>query len=129
MIFDKVKLLASADDRVERLTLNKLKPNPYQPRRHFDDKALQELAASIKRYGVVQPVVVMPAEDGLFALIAGERRWRAAEIAGLKEVPAIVRSSKKLEQLELALIENVQRVDLSALEQAVSIERWHEHSN
>jgi ParB family chromosome partitioning protein len=124
--FDKLKLLASADDRIEHIKLEKLKPNPYQPRRHFDDKSLQELAASIKTYGIVQPVVVMPSQDGLYALIAGERRWRAAEIAGLKEVPAIVRSSKKLEQLELALIENVQRVDLSALEQAVSIERWHE---
>lgn len=124
--FDKARLLASADDRIAHLALDKLRPNPFQPRRHFDEKALKDLAASLKHYGVVQPLIVMPAEDGMFTLIAGERRWRAAEIAGLKEVPAIIRSSKKLEQLELALIENVQRVDLSPLEQAVSIERWHE---
>jgi ParB family transcriptional regulator, chromosome partitioning protein len=124
--FDKVGLLASAEDRIEHLTIESLKSNPFQPRKHFDEKSLKELAASIKRYGVVQPLVVMPAKGGIYTLIAGERRWKAAAIAGLKKVPAIVRSSKELEQLELALIENVQRVDLSPLEQAVSIERWHE---
>jgi ParB family chromosome partitioning protein len=124
--FDKVSLLASQDDRVEQLAITSLQANPYQPRKHFDDKALEELSASIKRYGIVQPLVVMPAKAGRYTLIAGERRWRAAEKAGLAKVPAIIRSSKELEQLELALIENVQRVDLSPLEQAVSIERWHE---
>jgi ParB family chromosome partitioning protein len=123
---DKVSLLASSDDRIEQISVSSLRPNPYQPRKHFDDKALEELAASIKRYGVVQPIVVMPAKDGSYALIAGERRWKAAELAGLTKVPAIIRTTKELEQLELALIENVQRVDLSPLEQAVSIERWHE---
>lgn len=124
--FDKVSLLATAEDRVERIDVTKLRPNPYQPRRHFDETALNELAASIRHYGVVQPLVVMPAQGGIYTLIAGERRWRAAILANLKQVPAIIRSSKELEQLELALIENVQRVDLSPLEQAVSIERWHE---
>lgn len=124
--FDKAKLLASADDRVEQIDLGKLQANPYQPRRHFDETALAELAASIKHYGIVQPLVVLPAKNGVYTLIAGERRWRAAKLAGLKQVPALVRSAQQLEQLELALIENVQRVDLSPLEQAVSIERWHE---
>lgn len=123
--FDK-SLLLTSDDRIEKIPVGKLQPSPYQPRKHFDETALSELAASIKRYGIVQPLVVTPVKDGLYTLIAGERRWRAAQIAGLKTVPAIIRSSQELEQLELALIENVQRVDLSPIEQALSIERLHE---
>lgn len=124
--FDKASLLASPEDRIEQLDLTSLQANPYQPRKHFDETALAELAASITQYGVVQPVVVTPAAGGKYSLIAGERRWRASELAGLKKIPAIVRTAKELEQLELAILENVQRVDLSPLEQAVSIERWHE---
>jgi ParB family chromosome partitioning protein len=124
--FDKAKLLTSKDDRIESISVDKLVANPYQPRRTFEDQALIELADSIKLYGVVQPVVVTPGQAGVFTLIAGERRWRASKLAGLKVIPAIIRTSKKLEQVELALIENVQRVDLAPLEQAISIERWHE---
>ena len=124
--FDKIGLLSTPADRIERIDINKLQANPYQPRHNFDETALKELASSIKHYGIVQPLVVMPVDGGVYTLIAGERRWRAAALAGLKQVPAIIRSSKQLEQLELALIENVQRVDLSPLEQAISIERWHE---
>jgi ParB family chromosome partitioning protein len=124
--FDKTILLTPAD-RIEKIKPSQIQASPYQPRRHFDEQALAELASSIKRYGVVQPLVVTPAgESGLYTLIAGERRWRASQIAGLATVPAIIRSSEELEQLELALIENVQRVDLRPLEQAVSIERLHE---
>ncbi|MDB5170808.1 MAG: hypothetical protein JWO35_502 [Candidatus Saccharibacteria bacterium] len=126
--FDK-SLLLTSDDRIEKIPVDQLQPSPYQPRRHFDDTALDELATSIKRHGVVQPLVVTPIKDGVYTLIAGERRWRASQLAGLKTVPAIIRSSKELEQLEIALIENVQRVDLSPLEQAVSIERLHEQFN
>lgn len=124
--FDKISLLSVPEDRIAKIEITLLQANPYQPRHHFDETALKELASSIKQYGIVQPLVVMPVKEGLYTLIAGERRWRAAIIAGLKHVPAIIRSSKELEQLELALIENVQRVDLSPLEQAISIERWHE---
>lgn len=123
--FDKSILLAP-EDRIEKIPVDALLASPYQPRKHFDETALAELSESIKRHGVVQPLVVTPVNNGKYTLIAGERRWRAASIAGLKTVPAIIRSSKELEQLELALIENVQRVDLSPLEQAVSIERLHE---
>ncbi|MGC1177155.1 MAG: ParB/RepB/Spo0J family partition protein, partial [Candidatus Saccharimonadales bacterium] len=123
--FDK-SLLFSSDDRVEKIPVDQLRPNPHQPRKHFDQTALSELAASIKRYGVVQPLVVTPVKDGKYTLVAGERRWRASQLAGLRTVPAIVRERQELEQLELALIENVQRVDLSPLEQAVSIERLHQ---
>jgi ParB family transcriptional regulator, chromosome partitioning protein len=124
--FDKARLLASKDDRIEHVALDKLEANPMQPRRHFDEKTLNELAVSIKKYGVVQPLVVMPVKNGTYTIIAGERRWRAAVIAGLNEVPAIVRSSKMIEQLEVALIENVQREDLHLLDQAISLERLHE---
>jgi ParB family chromosome partitioning protein len=124
--FDK-SILLTKDDRIERIPTAKLQPSPYQPRRHFDETALAELAESIKRHGIVQPLVVTPAgKDGTYTLIAGERRWRAARIAGQTDVPALIRTSEELEQMELALIENVQRVDLSPLEQAVSIERLHE---
>ncbi|HEX7633034.1 MAG TPA: ParB/RepB/Spo0J family partition protein [Candidatus Saccharimonadales bacterium] len=123
--FDKNALL-TPEDRIEQVPLAALQPNPQQPRKHFDNAALHELSISIERYGVVQPLVVTPVKDGKYTLIAGERRWRAAQLAGLKTVPVITRSSEELEQLELALIENVQRVDLSPLEQAVSIERLHE---
>jgi ParB family chromosome partitioning protein len=123
--FDK-SILLTPEDRVEKIPVSKLQPSPYQPRKHFDEVALTELAASIKRHGIIQPLVVTPEQNGKYTLIAGERRWRASEIAGLNTVPAIIRSHKELEQLEVALIENVQRVDLSPLEQAVSIERLHE---
>lgn len=126
--FDK-SLLLTPEDRIEKIPVDKLQASPYQPRKHFDEAALSELAASIKRHGVVQPLVVTPVKDGKYTLIAGERRWRAASLAGLKTVPALIRSSQELEQLEVALIENVQRVDLSPLEQAVSIERLHEQFN
>jgi len=121
-------MLVEAGERIQKLAVGSLTPNPEQPRTTFDAEALSELAASIKQYGIVQPLVVSPHADG-YIIIAGERRWRASKLAGLKNVPAIVRTSKELERLELALVENVQRVDLSALEQAVSIERLHEQFN
>ncbi|HEY5152678.1 MAG TPA: ParB/RepB/Spo0J family partition protein [Candidatus Saccharimonadales bacterium] len=123
--FDK-SLLLTTEDRVEKIPVGQIRPNPHQPRKHFDDTALAELAASIKLHGIIQPLVVTPVKDGKYTLIAGERRWRATQLAGLPTVPAIIRERRELEQLELALIENVQRVDLSPLEQALSIERLHE---
>ncbi len=117
--------LMDAGERVQQLPLDKLAPNPEQPRTVFDEAALKELAASIRQHGIVQPLVVSP-HGGSYIIIAGERRWRAAGLAGLQAVPAVVRTTKQLERLELALIENVQRVDLSPLEQAVSIARLHE---
>lgn len=119
-------LLLSSTDKVEKISVGKLLPNRYQPRKEFDDSAIGDLAASIKRYGILQPIVVTQTQNGNYMIIAGERRWRAAKKAKLSQVPAIVRSTKELEQLELALIENVQRVDLSPLEQAASIEYLHE---
>lgn len=126
--FDK-SLLLTPEDRVEKIPVGDLQPNPHQPRKHFDQAALDELASSIKRHGVIQPLVVTPVKNGKYTLVAGERRWRASQLAGLKTVPAILRDRQELDQLEVALIENVQRVDLSPLEQAVSIERLHEQFN
>lgn len=120
-------LLLDEKERIQKLFINQVVPNQEQPRRHFDEQALHELATSIKRYGILQPLIVSPStKDNEYKIVAGERRWRAAQIAGLKYVPVIVRDQKELEELEIALIENVQRVDLSPLEQAVSIERLHQ---
>lgn len=121
-------LLVDESERVQQLAVTELSPNPEQPRTVFDEAALHELAASIKQYGIIQPLVVAPEKNG-YHLIAGERRWRAAKLAGLKTVPALVRTAKQQEKLELAILENVQRVDLSPLEQAVSIERLHQQFN
>ncbi len=92
--------------------------NPHQPRARFDPAALQELAASIRQYGVLQPLIVTALSGGDYQLIAGERRWRAAQLAGLATVPVIVKQATAQEQLELALIENIQRADLDVLEEA-----------
>ncbi len=113
------------NEKVQKIPITHIEPNPDQPRKHFDDEALNELATSVKNHGIVQPLVVTKNGDR-YRIIAGERRWRAAGIAGLKEVPAIVRSMQLIEELEVAIIENVQRVDLSPLEQAQSIERLHD---
>lgn len=121
-------ILIGDGERVQKLSIKAIQPNPDQPRKTFDKDTLQELAGSIKQYGILQPLIVSPAGEG-YVIVAGERRWRAAQIAGLTEVPAIVRKREELEQLEVALIENVQRVDLSPLEQAVSIERLHQQFN
>lgn len=123
--FDKSALL-TPEDRVEKIPVKNLQASPFQPRKHFEEAALQELAASIKHHGIIQPLVVTPAKDGKYTLVAGERRWRAAQLAKLETVPAIVRERQEIEQLEVALIENVQRVDLGPLEQAVSIQRLHD---
>ena len=123
--FDR-SLLLDDHERVEKVPLDDVAPGTDQPRQHFDEEMLAELAQSITHYGILQPLVVMPAGKGTYTIVAGERRWRAARIAGLKKVPVIVRTTKQLERLEIALVENVQRVDLSPLEQAASIERLHQ---
>lgn len=120
--------LVADGERVQKLAVDKLVANPDQPRQHFDEEAIAELATSIKQYGIIQPLVATPHGDK-YRIIAGERRWRAAQKAGLAQVPVLVRTHKEQEQLEMAIIENVQRVDLTPLEQAVSIERLHQQFN
>jgi len=104
-------------DRVHQIDLARVVPSPLQPRKDFGHEALQELINSIRQHGIIQPLIVREA-GGRFELIAGERRWRAAQEVGLTQVPAIVRSANDLEVLELSLIENLQRADLNPIEEA-----------
>lgn len=111
--------LSPSSQVVIQVPFDLIHPNPQQPRTSLDGEALEELAASIREHGVLQPLIVSEEPDeGHYALIAGERRWRAAELAGLSMVPVIIRSVTEQEQLELALIENLQRSDLNPLEEA-----------
>jgi ParB family chromosome partitioning protein len=123
--FDR-ELIVDSQDRVQKISLENLSPNPNQPRSIFNEKELVGLAESIKQHGILQPLIATPVRDGKAVIIAGERRWRAAKLAGLKKVPVIIRTGEELERLEIALIENVQRVDLEPLEQAASIEYLHQ---
>jgi ParB family chromosome partitioning protein len=103
---------------LRELPVGLIKPNPDQPRTHFDEEALAALAASIETSGVVQPLLVRPLPDGSYELVAGERRWRAAQQAGLEKVPAVVRDQEEAERLQAALIENMVREDLNPVEEA-----------
>ncbi|MFO7790866.1 MAG: ParB/RepB/Spo0J family partition protein [Bacteroidota bacterium] len=112
-------------DAVNEIPLDKIKANPFQPRKQFDDESLHELAESIKELGIIQPLTVS-IKDDFFQLISGERRLRSARIAGLKSVPAYVRTADDQGLLEMALVENIQREDLDAMEIAISYERLME---
>jgi ParB family chromosome partitioning protein len=113
---------------IRNIPLDRITPNPQQPRMTFDEEALAELAASIREHGVLQPVLVRPAEPHRYQLVAGERRWRAARLAGLTEVPALVEQLDDDTALEIGIIENLQREDLSPLEEAMIYDRMtHDH--
>ncbi len=109
--------------RTMMVDVNDIEPNPYQPRIHFAREQLEELANSISQLGIIQPITVRKSEDGNFQLISGERRWRAAKMAGLEEIPAYVRLADDQGMLEMALVENIQRQDLDAIEVAISYKR------
>ncbi len=110
--------------RLEELPIDAIVPNPHQPRVHFDEESLNELAASIREIGVLQPVLVRPASSGNgFELLAGERRWRAARRAGLSVIPAVVRTTDDLGSVERALVENLHRQDLTPLEEAAAYQQ------
>ena len=109
--------------RLDDLPIDSIIPNPHQPRVHFDEESLAELAASIREIGVLQPVLVRPVGDGAFELVAGERRWRAARRAGLAVIPAIVRNTDDLGSVERALVENLHRQDLTPLEEAAAYQQ------
>ena len=109
----------------QMMKITQIEPNRKQPRRAFEEEALRELAESIRQYGVLQPLIVQKREDH-YEIIAGERRWRAAQIAGLKEIPVIVREYSDQERFEIALIENIQREDLNAIEEAEAYRRLME---
>ena len=117
------KLEATAQDTLRTLPVTALAPGKYQPRRAMDETKLSELADSIKAQGVIQPIVVRELSPGTFEIIAGERRWRASQLAGLDEVPVVVREVDDRTVVALALIENIQREDLNPLEEAQALQR------
>ena len=108
--------------------ITKVEPNREQPRKNFDEDTLQELADSIKQFGLLQPILVQDRKD-YYEIIAGERRWRAAKLAGLKEVPVIIRNYTEQEIMEISLIENIQREDLNPIEEAIAYKRLIEEFN
>ncbi|MBP7992553.1 MAG: ParB/RepB/Spo0J family partition protein [Candidatus Magasanikbacteria bacterium] len=116
-------------DRVWQIPLSEIIPNPEQPRRVFDHQDLEDLVASIKKHGIMQPITVTERTDGGYELIAGERRFRASQIAGLATIPALVKIASEQEKLELALIENIQRQNLNALEEAFAFKRLIDEFN
>jgi ParB family chromosome partitioning protein len=118
--------LRNVESGLAQLAIASIEPDPTQPRRHFDDAALDELAASIAARGVIQPVIVRPMGDGRYRLVAGERRWRAAQRARLHEIPALVRKLTEREVMAIALIENLQREDLNPIEEAQAYQRLSE---
>lgn len=113
------------DKDIITVKIDQVEPNKEQPRKAFEEESLQELADSIKQFGIIQPLVVMKKDD-YYEIIAGERRWRAAKIAGLKEIPVVIKEYKDEELVEIALIENIQREDLNPIEEAVAYKRLME---
>jgi len=114
---------APSNDSLQTLAIDRLRPGKYQPRTKMDAASLAELALSIKEQGVMQPILVRPVEGGRFEIVAGERRWRAAQQAGLREIPALVKNVPDQAALAVALIENIQREDLNPLEEAKGLQR------
>ena len=112
--------------KVVKVAINQIFPNPYQPRKNFDEEALRDLSASIAQFGVLQPLLVAPADNGRYMLIAGERRLRASKMAKLQEVPVIISEYTSQQIAEIALIENLQREDLHFLEEAEGYEKLME---
>ena len=111
------KILKEGEQVVQNIKVIEIEPNKEQPRKHFDSESLEDLAKSIKRYGVIQPIIVNK-KDNYYMIVAGERRWRASKIAGLTEIPCIVRDNDERKNREIALIENIQREDLNPIEKA-----------
>lgn len=121
---DDVKTQGSSS--INEIALSSIVPNPNQPRRDFDEGALQELADSIREIGIIQPITLRDMGDGTYTIIAGERRWRASKLAGLQTVPAYIRTVDDENMMEMALVENIQREDLSSLEVALAYQHLME---
>ena len=120
-LFEDVAPSFESDTRIETLPLREIEPDPGQPRKTFDDETLAELSASIAEHGLLQPIAVRPKPSGGYLIVAGERRWRASRMAGLTEVPVIVKDVTDEQAMELALVENLQREDLDPVEEAAGI--------
>ncbi len=112
-----------AGEYIEDIKIIEIEPNPLQPRNHFDEESLDELAMSIKEHGVITPIIVKKTDNGFYQIVAGERRWRASKKAGLKKIPAIVKSFSEMQTQEVALIENLQRKDLNPVEEAMGYKK------
>ena len=123
LIPDNAKELQKDVSSVSEIPLDKIAANPFQPRSKFDDEALNELAASIKEFGIIQPITLRKIDDDHFQIIAGERRYRASKVAGLETIPAFIREAEDIGMMEMALVENIQREDLDAIEIALSYQR------
>ncbi len=119
---------SASNEEIVELNLSDLRPNPYQPRKVFDEEALNELASSIREHGVFQPIIVKKSIKG-YDIIAGERRYRASKMAGLDKIPAIIRDFTDEQMMEIALLENLQREDLSVIEEAIAYKSMIEHLN
>ena len=117
------EIVTSGSSSINEIELSRIEPNPGQPRCIFEEEALQELARSIRTYGVIQPIILKEEGDGRYLIIAGERRYRAAEMAGLDKIPAYIKTTQDENIAELALIENIQREDLNAIETALAYQR------
>lgn len=115
-----IDVSTSKNDGIQTLRLSQIEPKADQPRKHFDEEALIELSDSIKRHGLLQPIIVRESAQGYYQIIAGERRWRASKLAGLDEIPAIIMQTDELEAAEIAIIENIQRQDLNPYEEATA---------
>jgi len=127
---EKSKTSASTkNEGVSEIEVSKIIPNPNQPRKHFDEEALQELASSIKLHGVIQPLVVNKSDNGEYMIIAGERRWRASKIAGIEKVPVVIKNYTEKQIKEVSIIENLQREDLNPIEAARAIKQLMEEYN
>jgi ParB family chromosome partitioning protein len=122
-LIDDANQLADSTSSSNEIEISKIEANPFQPRTHFDEEALSELASSIKEIGIIQPITLRKLGDDNYQIIAGERRFRASKIAGLTKVPAFIREAGDEEMLEIALVENIQREDLDAIEVSLSYQR------
>ena len=118
----------SGSSTINEISIDEIAPNPNQPRREFEQEALQELATSIREIGIIQPITLRQIADNKFQIIAGERRWRASQLAGLKSIPAYIRTINDENVMEMALVENIQREDLNAIEIALAYEHLLEGS-
>ena len=127
--FDPTAKQDSSLSEYRQLPIGDISPDPEQPRRHFDEGALEELAESIRQHGIVQPIVVTKAKSGGYQIVAGERRWRAANLAGVAKIPAIVRTLSTQHVLEISLIENLQRRDLNPIETATAYLKLRDQFN
>lgn len=126
---NEVKKTTVKNDGISEIEINKINPNPNQPRKHFDEEALQELSSSIKLHGVIQPLVVNKLENDQYMIIAGERRWRASKMAGLEKVPVVIKNYTEKQIKEISIIENLQREDLNPIEAARAIKQLMEEYN